>query len=105
MVLPANARCWILMVLVMHMAVHPMLHGFTQPSSTSHVHVKTDGAGTADSFDRCDLCRVGHSATVMPKPARIQFLNPDWIPVRIKTVSYASLQVTPRLPSRAPPSL
>jgi len=105
MVLSANARCWILVVLVMHMAVHPMLHGFTPSSSTLRVHVTSDGTGTADSFDRCDLCRAGHSATVMPKPARIQLLNPHWIPVRIKAVSYASLQVTPRLPSRAPPIL
>jgi hypothetical protein len=96
-------------MLVAHMTVHPMLHGFTTSTATpSATSVSVPAAGnidTAASIDNCDLCRVSQSVTNTPEPAKIELLNPHWIPVRIRAVTYASLQVAPRLPSRAPPSL
>ena len=107
-VLP-NFRGWILLVLILHLLVHPMVHGITtfsdSPDSASvslPIHFDTNTAG---SIDHCDLCRVGQTATAAPKPAIVELLNPHWIPVRLQAVSYASLQAASRLPSRAPPTL
>ena len=105
----ANVRGWILLLLIVHLLVHPVVHSFAISAATqSSASVSLPVRGQLDSLasiDHCDLCRVGQSATAASKPARIELLNPHWIPVRIQAVSYASLQVSPRLPSRAPPSL
>jgi len=104
-----NVRGWILLLLAMHMTVHPLLHGFAistaRQSATLVSGPVSRNSDIANSVDNCDLCRVGQSITTAPEPARIDLLNPHWIPVRVQAVSYASLQVRPRLPSRAPPSL
>jgi hypothetical protein len=105
----ANVRGWILLVLILHLLVHPVVHGFATSSTIrSSASVSLPARGHIDpagSIDHCDLCRVGQSVTAAPAPSRIELLNPHWIRVRIQAVSYASLQVALNLPSRAPPIL
>jgi len=104
-----NLRGWILLVLIMHLLVHPVVHSLstlaTTRSSASTSVCALGSLNTDGSADHCDLCRVGQSVSAASKPAKIELLNPHWIPLRIQAVYYASLQVAPILPSRAPPSL
>jgi hypothetical protein len=98
-----------LLLLVMHLMVHPMTHGLAALSSVNQPHsvsapLNVD-LGSSSSAENCDLCRVGQSVTTSPAPTRIQLLNPQWTLVRLQSVSYASLQVAPNLPARAPPSI
>ena len=98
-----------LLLLVMHIVVHPMAHALVackapaQPYSIS-TPLPSD-LGATRPLDNCNLCRVGQSTTIAPDGARVELLTPQWIPVRLHVVSYESLQIAPTLPSRAPPIL
>jgi hypothetical protein len=99
-----------LLLLVMHLMVHPVVHGLAALSLVSQPHSVTvplngDLGSSRSTTESCDLCRVGQSLTALPALTRTQLLNPQWVPVRLQVVFYASLQVAPGLPSRAPPSI
>lgn len=102
-------RGWLLLLLFAHVMLHPWVHaiGVSKVANT-----KTSICGSASDLDKnmasgdqCELCRVGHSATVTPKLPQADFLNPSWIHTALQAVNYASLQADQRRPSRAPPSL
>ena len=61
------------------------------------------GVTPAMAADQCELCRVGHSATLLPHLPTVHLLNPRWIHVALQAVNYASLQAERPIPSRAPP--
>ena len=102
-------RGWVLLLLVMHLVVHPMTHALSVGSDHGQPHsISTSSQsdlGTIQPLDNCDLCRVGQNATITPDATRVELLTPQWIPVRLHSVSYESLQIAPILPSRAPPTL
>lgn len=102
-------RGWVLLLLVMHVVVHPMTHAMSTCSVPSQPHSISASSqsdlGAIQPLDNCNLCRVGQSATIAPDAARVELLTPQWIPVRLHAVSYESLQIAPTLPSRAPPTL
>ena len=99
----------LLLLLMMHLVVHPMTHALSPVSTKAHAHAVCsagiDDGEAVRSMDSCDLCRAGNTVQAAPTLSRIELLNPQWIPVRLQAVSYASLQVAPKLPSRAPPAL
>ena len=104
-----KVRSWMLLLLVMHLMVHPMTHALAAYGAVTEFPALSTSPqgdlGTIRPLDNCELCRVGQSLTTAPDTAKVELLNPQWIPVRLQAVSYASLLITPQLPSRAPPSL
>ncbi len=102
-------RGYLLMLLFAHVMLHPWVHAigvdkvagpervFSDVSTASH-------AGLA-AGDQCELCRVGHNATVASPLPKTDLLNPHWIHTALQAVNYASLQADRRTPSRAPPAL
>ena len=104
----ARFRSWLLLLLVLHVLVHPMVHGFCASSTVVHsttVALPTDSTSTVGSLEDCSLCRAGQGALLWADQQQVERLNPPWIPIRLQAVSKASLGVQHRLPSRAPPSL
>ncbi len=101
-------RGWLLMVLFLHVMLHPLVHAIEIGSAAasdirvSHALPPTHGALTGD---QCELCRIGHSASAAPQLPRTHLLNPHWIHTALQAVNYESLQADLRLPSRAPPAL
>lgn len=101
-------RSWLLLLLVIHVLVHPVVHGLCASSTVTHsttVALPTDSTSTVGSLEDCSLCRAGHGAMLWADLQQVERLNPLWIPIRLRAVSEASLGVQHRLPSRAPPSL
>lgn len=102
-------RGWLLMFLFAHVMLHPWVHAIgvsnvaSNDLSVSRAPANADN--TLGTSDQCELCRVGHSATVTPKLPQIDLLNPRWIHTALQAVNYASLRADLRLPSRAPPIL
>ena len=97
------------MLLFAHVMLHPWVHAIgvskaaSDNSSVSSAPAHGDNAlGTSD---QCELCRVGHNATVTPNLPKVDLLNPRWIHTALQAVNYASLQADLRRPSRAPPVL
>src|ERR1017187_3549605 len=78
-----------LLLLVMHLMVHPMTHGLAALSSVNQPHsvsapLNVD-LGSSSSAENCDLCRVGQSVTTSLALTRIQLLNPQGSLVRISS--------------------
>ena len=106
---PLKVRGWLLMLLFAHVMLHPWVHtmgigkaadGHTVIANASHAPEAATTAG-----DQCELCRVGHNATLTPKLPQVDLLNPHWIHTALQSVNYASLQGDRRVSSRAPPTL
>lgn len=101
-------RGWLLLLLFAHVLLHPWVHALGATKTVSnHASVSTADGPWIDltSGDRCELCRVGHNATVTPRLPKTDLLNPRWIRTTLQAVNYASLQADRSLPSRAPPIL
>jgi hypothetical protein len=104
-----KVRGWLLMLLFAHVLLHPWVHVMGASNAngdrTSVSSSSTSSQHDVASGDQCELCRVGHNATVTPRLLKLEFLNPQWVRVTLQSVNYASLQAECSLPSRAPPSL
>lgn len=102
-------RGWLLMLLFAHVMLHPWVHAIgLSNASSDDVAVSSAPAHANNALgtsDQCELCRVGHNATVTPKLPEVDLLNPRWIQTALQAVNYASLQADLRRPSRAPPVL
>jgi len=102
-------RGWLLALLAMHLLMHPMTHAIAArvtPAAAQSVSIPaSDDPSTARPLDNCDLCRLGHSVVTAPTATRVERVHPQWILVRIQSVSYESLRIATKLPSRAPPTL
>jgi hypothetical protein len=96
------------MLVFVHVLLHPWVHAMgTANTAGSLVSISTSSApsGNLISSDQCELCRVGHNATVTPQLPKTDLLNPRWIRTTLQAVNYASLQADRSLPARAPPIL
>ncbi|MGB8889614.1 MAG: hypothetical protein WCC87_23020 [Candidatus Korobacteraceae bacterium] len=96
------------MLVFVHVLLHPWVHAMgTAKTAGNLAAVCTTATQSSDlpSSDQCELCRVGHNATVTPRLPKTDLLNPRWIRTTLQAVNYASLQADRSLPSRAPPSL
>ena len=101
-------RGWLLMLVFVHVMLHPWVHAMgtaRTAGSLASVSATSTHSGDLTSSDQCELCRVGHNATVTPQLPKTDLLNPRWIRTTLQAVNYASLQANRSLPSRAPPSL
>ncbi|MGC2109760.1 MAG: hypothetical protein WA655_09600 [Candidatus Korobacteraceae bacterium] len=101
-------RGWLLMLVFAHALLHPWVHAMGVSKAVDNLTSASSSSSQANNFsssDQCELCRVGHSATLTPRLPKTDLLNPQWVHVALHTVNYASLQADCRLPSRAPPSL
>jgi len=102
-------RGWLLIVLFVHVLVHPLVHAIgASGAASSLASVSASSTQSGDNLasgDQCELCRVGHNQIVSPQLPKTALLNPRWIRTALQAVNYASLQVSPAIPSRAPPSL
>lgn len=100
-------RSWLLMLLFAHVMLHPWVHAIGMGKvASNHLSVSSAPANADNASatsDQCELCRVGHNATVTPKLPKVDLLNPRWIHTALQAVNYDSLQADLRLPSRAPP--
>jgi hypothetical protein len=98
-------RGWLLVVLFAHVMLHPWVHaiGTGKAASDTLLSAASFADQSAATGDQCELCRVGHNATLVPKLPTVELLNPRWIHVALQAANYASLQSDRRLPSRAPP--
>jgi hypothetical protein len=104
-----KVRGWLLLLLFAHVMLHPWVHAIgmskAAANETSISNSSTAFETGATAGDQCELCRVGHSATVASPLPQTDFLNPHWIHTALHAVNYASLQADRRVPSRAPPVL
>lgn len=102
-------RGWLLLLIFAHVMLHPWVHAIglsrAAATATSISSVPADQGFTTTAADQCELCRVGHNATVIPQLPRLDLLNPGWILTALHAVNYDSLQADQRRPSRAPPVL
>ena len=102
-------RGWLLMVLFAHVMLHPWVHAVGMGKTASDEAGFSSSAGTLQASgaaaDQCELCRVGHNATVATHLPLADLLNPRGVHVALQAVNYASLQADLRIPSRAPPVL
>jgi hypothetical protein len=97
-----------LLLVFVHVLLHPWVHAMGTAktvNSLAAVSATATQSGELTSSDQCELCRVGHNATVTPRLPKTDLLNPRWIRTTLQAVNYASLQADRSLPSRAPPSL
>ncbi len=99
-------RAWMFLLLFVHVLVHPCVHamGTTKLPDAPAVGSSTGLQTGLSTSDECELCRIGHNATVTPELPQTELLNPRWICITLHAVNYASLQADRRLPSRAPPT-
>jgi hypothetical protein len=97
------------MLLFVHVMLHPWVHAIGLSKASSNQVVVSSAPANADNVlgtsDQCELCRVGHNATITPQLPQVDLLNPRWIRTALQAVNYASLQADLRRPSRAPPVL
>jgi hypothetical protein len=102
-------RGWLLLLVFAHVMLHPWVHamgmGKTRPAAIQVSNASSSSRAAVTSGDDCELCRVGHNATVTPRLPKTDLLNPTWIHTDLLAVNYASLQADRRIPSRAPPTL
>lgn len=102
-------RGWLLLLVFAHVMLHPWVHamgmGKTAPTANFVSTQSSSSRTAATAGDDCELCRVGHNATVGSQLPKADLLNPTWIHTDLLSVNYASLQVDRRVPSRAPPAL
>jgi hypothetical protein len=100
-------RGWLLLFLFAHVMLHPWVHAIgVNKAVTNYASVSVPtGVDATAVGDQCELCRVGHNATVTAKLPKVDLLNPGWIHTALQAVNYASLQADQRRPSRAPPIL
>lgn len=102
-------RAGVLLLLFVHVLLHPWVHaiGSAKLASTPAKVVSSlpSSEGGVLSGDQCELCRVGHNATVTSQLTKTALLNPRWIRTTLQAVNYASLQTDRKLPSRAPPTV
>jgi hypothetical protein len=101
-------RSCILLLLIGHVLVHPMVHGFCStpvPAPGTVTTLPQNSSSSASSLDNCDLCRASQSTMLWSGLPEIERWSPQWVSVRLQAVSYASLRVENQLPARAPPSL
>ncbi len=102
-------RAWLFLLLFVHVVLHPWVHamGTAKPASAAVVVSSnlTPSGSSLIGGDQCELCRVGHNATITPQLPKTAVLNPRWVRTTLQAVNYASLQSDRRLPSRAPPNL
>ncbi|HSY12602.1 MAG TPA: hypothetical protein VK976_10455 [Verrucomicrobiae bacterium] len=102
-------RGWLFLLLFAHVMLHPWVHAIGMSNLAATKASISDSASNIDknlaTGDQCELCRVGHNATVTPKLPQADLLNPSWIHTALQAVNYASLQADQRRPSRAPPIL
>lgn len=100
-------RGWLLMFLFVHVMLHPWVHAIGMSKVVvDHSSICGSPSTPANGLaagDQCELCRVGHHATVLPQLPKVDLLNPGWIHTALQSVNYASLQADQRRPSRAPP--
>jgi hypothetical protein len=97
-----------LVLLIAHVLVHPLVHESCEIFAPTHATVATDARGSGasgNSLESCDLCRAGHNTMLWAGLPKAERFNPQWIPLRLQAVSYASLRIERQLPARAPPSL
>lgn len=100
-------RCWLLLLLIVHVLVHPIVHAMINSSTVAQTSTLTspgDRTTASKSLDDCSLCRAGRGSMLWADLGQIALLNPLWIPIRLHTVSHALLGFQHQLPSRAPPS-
>jgi hypothetical protein len=102
-------RGWLLMLLFVHVLLHPLVHAIGTSGAASDLARVSASSTPPDSSlttgDQCELCRVGHNTIVTPALPQADLMNPRWIRVALQAVNYSSLQAGDRIPSRAPPSL
>ena len=101
-------RGWLLMFLFAHVMLHPWVHAIGMghaAASESFLSNSSTPSQAALAGEQCELCRVGHNATTVPRLPQADLLNPRWIHIALQAVNYESLQADLRLPSRAPPVL
>ena len=102
-------RGWLLLLLFAHVMLHPWVHmiGVSGPASDaiSISAASPASQAAAAGSDQCELCRVGHNATISWHLPTTDLLNPRWVHTALLSVNYASLQADRSLPSRAPPAL
>lgn len=100
-------RGWLLMLLFAHVMLHPWVHAIgidkAAADRDTFSSTSTDSQAAAAACDQCELCRVGHNATIASPLPRTDLLNSLWIDIALHAVNYASLQADCRIPSRAPP--
>ena len=97
-----------MLLLFANVLIHPWVHAAVAGKNAIKLVSVSSICGQPDNLssgDQCELCRVGHSATITPRLPKAELLNPKWVGVALHTVNYALLQADRRLPSRAPPSL
>jgi hypothetical protein len=102
-------RASLLLLLFVHVMLHPWVHAIGATKTASAAMSASNNSSSSQNAtltgDQCELCRVGHNATVTPQLPKADLLNPHWIRTNLQAVNYASLQADRRLPSRAPPLL
>jgi len=102
-------RGWLLLLLFTHVMLHPWVHaigmGKTAADQNAFSNSSTHSQVGDANGDQCELCRVGHNATVTSQLPKTDLLTPTWIHTDLLAVNYASLQADRRIPSRAPPAL
>jgi hypothetical protein len=100
-------RGWLLLLLFVHVLLHPLVHAIGTPAANGFAvsTTSTQSDASLNSGDQCELCRVGHNSIVTPQLPKSALLNPRWIRTALQAVNYESLQAGHRIPSRAPPSL
>jgi len=102
-------RGWFLLLLFAHVMLHPWVHAIGMGKTAADQHAFSNSSAHSQfgdaSGDQCELCRVGHNATVASHLPTTELLNPRWIHIALQAVNYASLQADRRVPSRAPPAL
>jgi hypothetical protein len=102
-------RGWLLLLLFTHVMLHPWVHamgmGKTRTAAILVSNASSPSRAAVTAGDDCELCRVGHNATVTSQLPTTDLLTPTWIHTDLLAVNYASLQADRRIPSRAPPAL
>jgi len=97
------------MLVFAHVMLHPWVHTIGVGKALGHGTNVSSSPGASESAaatgEQCELCRVGHNATVAPQLPKTDLLNPRWIRTTLQAVNYASLRADRTLPSRAPPTL
>jgi hypothetical protein len=98
-----------MMALFAHVMLHPWVHAIGMSKAAADQTSISSSSGIPQACvvagDQCELCRVGHNATVTSRLPQTDLLNPHWVRTVLQAVNYASLQADRRIPSRAPPTL
>jgi len=102
-------RVWMLLLLMMHLVVHPLTHVFSaslsSPEPQSICSPAPNDLALTRTSDHCELCRLANSVSAAADEIRSERLSPQWISVSAGAVSYNPLNVASQLSSRAPPTL